>query len=451
MAKPNSTSNSYLIPFILITSLFFMWGIANNLNGILIPHLRKALQLSNMQSTFVDTAVYMAYFLMAIPSGIILKKFGYKKGIIMGLLIFAAGALLFLPAANRQAYGVFLLGLFILGCGLTLLETAANPYATRLGEPEGATARLNLAQSFNGLAVFVAPVIGTLFILSGKQYSKEELLAMPDIDKITYLTSEANSVKMPYLILGGFLIILAIVFYFMDLPELEDKKEGNIVASDSVTVIASDSVAVIASDSVAVIASDSVASGIFDTLKYSHVKWAVIAQLFYVGAQVCVTSFFIRMAMSGGGVDEKTAGFYLSAYGLLFMIGRFAGTVILRYYAPAKLLSLYAVLCILLSVVAIFTAGKFVVLALGGLGFFMSIMFPTIFSLGITGLKEETKSASSLIVMSIVGGAIFPVIMGRIIDSTGDNIQIGYIIPLLCFFVVWYFGWKGHKIMMNDE
>jgi MFS transporter, FHS family, L-fucose permease len=435
MAKPNSTSNSYLIPFILITSLFFMWGIANNLNGILIPHLRKALQLSNMQSTFVDTAVYMAYFLMAIPSGIILKKFGYKKGIIMGLLIFAAGALLFLPAANMQAYGVFLLGLFILGCGLTLLETAANPYATRLGEPEGATARLNLAQSFNGLAVFVAPVIGTLFILSGKEHSKEELLAMPDIDKIAYLTSEANSVKMPYLILGGFLILLAVVFYFMDLPELEDKKEGNIVASDSVTVIAS----------------DRVASGIFDTLKYSHVKWAVIAQLFYVGAQVCVTSFFIRMAMSGGGVDEKTAGFYLSAYGLLFMIGRFAGTVILRYYAPAKLLSLYAVLCILLSVVAIFTAGKFVVLALGGLGFFMSIMFPTIFSLGITGLKEETKSASSLIVMSIVGGAIFPVIMGRIIDSTGDNIQIGYIVPLLCFFVVWYFGWKGHKIMMNDE
>jgi MFS transporter, FHS family, L-fucose permease len=416
MAKPNSTSNNYLIPFILITSLFFMWGIANNLNGILIPHLRKALQLSNMQSTFVDTAVYMAYFLMAIPSGIILKKFGYKKGIIMGLLIFAAGALLFLPAANMQAYSIFLLGLFILGCGLTLLETAANPYATRLGEPESATARINLAQSFNGLAVFIAPIIGTLFILSGKEHSKEELLAMPEMDKMAYLAGEAESVKMPYLILGGFLILLAVVFYFMQLPELEDKKSEN---RDG---------------------------GIFDTLKYSHVKWAVIAQFFYVGAQVCVTSFFIRMAMSGGGVDEKTAGFYLSAYGLLFMIGRFAGTGILGFVAPAKLLSLYSVLCILLSAIAIFTAGKFVVLALGGLGFFMSIMFPTIFSLGITGLKEETKPASSLIVMAIVGGAIFPVIMGRIIDSTGDNIQIGYIVPLLCFFVVWYFGWKGYEV-----
>lgn len=407
---------SYLIPFILITSLFFMWGIANNLNGILIPHLRKALELSNMQSTFVDTAVYLAYFLMAIPAGMILKKFGYKKGIIMGLLIFAAGALLFLPAADNRAYSVFLLGLFILGCGLTLLETAANPYATRLGDTEGATARLNLAQSFNGLAVFVAPVIGTLFILSGKEHSKEEMLAMPEMDKIAYLTGEAASVKMPYLILGGFLILLAIIFYFMDLPELEDK---NTAAQKG---------------------------GIFDTLKYPHVRWAVIAQLFYVGAQVCVTSFFIRMAMKGGGVDEKTAGYYLSMYGLLFMIGRFAGTAIMRFVKPAKLLSIYTVAAILLSVVAMFTEGKFVVLALGGLGFFMSIMFPTIFSLGIMGLKEETKPASSLIVMAIIGGAIFPVIMGRIIDSSGDNIQAGYIVPLVCYFFVLYFGLVGHKV-----
>jgi MFS transporter, FHS family, L-fucose permease len=414
-----SKSNQYLIPFVLITSLFFMWGIANNLNGILIPHLRKALQLTNMQSTFVDTAVYMAYFLMAIPSGIILKKFGYKKGIIMGLLIFAVGALLFIPAANMQAYSVFLTGLFILGCGLTLLETAANPYATRLGEPEGATARLNLAQSFNGLAVFIAPIIGTLFILSGKEYTKDQLALMPDVEKIAYFTSEAQSVKMPYMVLGIFLILLAILFFFMDLPELEEKKGKNTEGS------------------------------LFDTLKYSHVKWAVIAQLFYVGAQVCVTSFFIRMAMSGGGVDEKTAGFYLSAYGLLFMIGRFVGTALVRYIEPARLLSIYAIVCIILSAVAIVAAGQFVVFALGGLGFFMSIMFPTIFSLGITGLKEETKAASSLIVMAIIGGAIFPVIMGSIIDRFGDNIQIGYIVPFLCFFVIWYFGWKGFKVVEN--
>jgi MFS transporter, FHS family, L-fucose permease len=426
-----SQRHQYLVPFVLITSLFFMWGIANNLNGILIPHLRKALQLTNMQSTFVDTAVYMAYFLMAIPAGIILKKFGYKKGIITGLLIFAVGALLFIPAANMQAYSVFLIGLFILGCGLTLLETAANPYATRLGDPKDATFRINLAQSFNGLAVFIAPVIGTLFILSGKEYSKDQLAAMPELDKIAYLTSEAQSVKMPYMVLGGFLILLAIVFYFVNLPELSENDTVSDSRNPKSKIVNTDG------------------GGIFDTLRYSHVKWAVITQLFYVGAQVCVTSFFIRMAMAGGGVDEKTAGFYLSAYGLLFMIGRFAGSALVKYIQPAKLLSLYALVCIVLSAIAIFAAGQFVVFALGGLGFFMSIMFPTIFSLGIEGLKEETKSASSLIVMAIIGGAIFPVIMGSIIDNTGDNIQIGYIVPFVCFFVVWYFGWKGHKVIKN--
>lgn len=416
-----SQRNKYLIPFILITSLFFMWGIANNLNGILIPHLRKALQLTNLQSTLVDTAVYLAYFLMAIPAGIILKRFGYKKGIIMGLLIFAAGALLFIPAANMQTYSIFLGGLFILGCGLTLLETAANPYATRLGDPEDATFRINLAQSFNGLAVFIAPIIGTLFILSGREYTPDQLAAMPELEKMAYLTSEAQSVKMPYMILGGFLIVLALIFYIMDLPEIGSEEPK----------------------------SDKAKSGVFDTLKYNHVRWAVIAQFFYVGAQVCVTSFFIRMAISGGGVDEKTAGWYLSAYGLLFMIGRFVGSVFVKFIRPAKLLSLYSFICILMSLVAIYADGKFVVLALGGLGFFMSIMFPTIFSLGIEGLKEETKPASSLIVMAIIGGAIFPVIMGGIIDSMGDNIQIGYIVPFLCFFVVWYFGWKGHRVFNN--
>ena len=394
-----------------------------------------------MQSTFVDTAVYLAYFLMAIPAGLILKKFGYTKGIIMGLLIFAAGALLFLPAADSRTFELFLLGLFILGCGLTLLETAANPYATRLGDAEGATARLNLAQSFNGLAVFVAPIIGTLFILSGKEYTKEQLAAMPDIEKIAYLTSEASSVKMPYLILAGFLILLAILFFFIKLPELEGKTPQNpkYTEGSDLEKTASNPTSDIQNPT-------STEGGIFDTLKYSHVKWAVIAQFFYVGAQVCVTSFFIRMAIAGGGVDEKTAGYYLSVYGLLFMIGRFVGSALVTSVAPSKLLQIYAAACIVLSAVAIFAAGQFVVFALGGLGFFMSIMFPTIFSLGIVGLKDETKSASSLIVMAIIGGAIFPVIMGRIIDSLGDNIQMGYIVPFLCFFVIFYFGWAGYKV-----
>jgi FHS family L-fucose permease-like MFS transporter len=406
---------NYLLPFILVTSLFFLWGISNNLTGILIPHLRKALQLTNTQSTFVDTAVYLAYFLSAIPAGLILNKFGYKKGIITGLLVFSLGAFLFIPAANTRTFEIFLLGLFIIGCGLTILETAANPYATKLGDPDGATTRLNLAQSFNGLAAFLAPMIGTLFILSGKEYSESELLLMPEADKIAYLISEAASVKLPYIILGGFLLLLAVVFMILKFPEFKEENKANTSGS------------------------------IGQALKQKHLVWAVITQFFYVGAQVCVTSFFVRMAISGGGVDEKTAGYYLGVYGLLFMLGRFVGTIIMRYIQPAKLLAIYALLCILLSCIAIYADGKNVVLALGGLGFFMSIMFPTIFSLGIKDLNENTKPASSLIVMSIIGGAIFPVLMGKIIDNSGDDIQKGYIVPLLCFFVVLYFGLKGHQ------
>lgn len=403
------------MPFILVTTLFFLWGIANNLNGILIPHLRKALLLSNMQSTFVDTAIYFAYFITALPAGWLLKKYGYKKGIIAGLLIFSAGCFLFIPAALTRTYGLFLTGLFIIGCGLTMLETAANPYATQLGAEETATARLNLAQSFNGLAVFIAPLIGTFLILSGKSFSNEELTAMSETSRNTYLDQEAGSVILPYAFLGGFILLIAIIFLLYKFPEFnQDQQEEK--------------------------------GSIRQALQQNHTKWAILAQFFYVGAQVCVTSFFIRVAMSGGGADELTAGKYLSAYGLLFMIGRFVGSVLLRYIAPASLLAIYSLMSILMCTVAIYTEGQNVVLALGGLGFFMSIMFPTIFSLGIKGLKEETKAAASLIVMSIIGGAIFPVVMGHIIDQSNDNIQIGYIVPLICFIVVFLFGWKGHKI-----
>jgi len=412
MNKPQS---NYRLPFMLVSSLFFLWGIANNLNGILIPHLRKALQLTNMQSTFVDTAVYLAYFSAAIPAGMILKKFGYKKGIITGLIVFSIGAFMFIPAANLRAYNIFLLGLFIIGCGLTILETAANPYASKLGDPATSTARLTLAQSFNGLAVFIAPVIGTVFILSGKEFNADELAAMSEVDKLAYLNSEAASVKMPYLSLGIFLLAIAVLFLVNKFPELKEDEGGKEEGSLS------------------------------GALKQQHLVWAVIAQFFYVGAQVCVTSFFIRAAIAGGGVDEKTAGYYLSMYGILFMIGRFAGSAMMKWIAPNKLLSLYAIMCILLSVMAIKTDGQYVVIALGGLGFFMSIMFPTIFSLGIAGLKSNTKPGSSLLVMSIIGGAIFPVIMGNIIDRFGDDIQIGYLVPMICYAFVLYFGIKGYK------
>jgi FHS family L-fucose permease-like MFS transporter len=237
---------------------------------------------------------------------------------------------------------------------------------------------------------------------------------MTDTARDAYLASEAASVKMPYLLLGIFLVIIAVTFLLNKFPEFreeEEKSKGSLAAA----------------------------------LKHKHLTWAVIAQFFYVGAQVCVTSFFVRAAISGGGVDEKTAGYYLGAYGILFMAGRFTGTLFMRFIKPAKLLAIYAVACVLLSAVAIYADGKNVVFALGGLGFFMSIMFPTIFSLGIEDMQENTKPASSLIVMSIIGGALFPVLMGGIIDNSNDNIQVGYWVPLVCYIVVLYFALQGHK------
>jgi len=409
--------NSYLLPFILVTCLFFLWGMAHNLDSILIPHLKKACQLNNRQSTLVDTAVFFAYFLMAIPAGAILKKWGYKNSIILGLLVFAGGAFLFVPAANTRAYEIFLVALFIIGCGLTILETAANPYAAVLGDPAGASTRLNLAASFNGLAAMVAPYVGATFILSGKEYTKEQLAAMPDASRLSYLMEEAASVKLPYIILGCVLVLIAVLFFFMHFPEVRpvsDKPSAN-------------------------------KGGFFEVLKHKHLSWAVVAQFFYVGAQVCVTSFFIRMAQQGAGADEKTAGYYLMIYGFLFMAGRFVGTAFLKLISSQSLLSIYCVISVLLCLVSILGDGAYVIYALGGLGFFMSIMFPTIFALGINGLGEGTKAGSSWIIMSIVGGAILPYGMATVIDLNGDNIQLGYIVPLICFVVILFFGLRGYK------
>jgi len=401
-----------LFPFILVTSLFFFWGFVHNLDPILIPHLRKAFLLNDLQSSLVDSAVFIAYFLMALPAGYVMRKFGYKSGILLGLLFFGIGCFLFIPAADTRQYIFFLGALFIIACGLTFLETAANPYATVLGPPETATQRLNLSQSFNGLAAMVAPLVGSRFILSGKNYTKEELDSMLPAVKDAYLQSEASSVKMPYLVLGIVILVVAVIIYFTHMPDT--KEEG-----------------------------DSETKGIFHAFRHRHLTWAVVAQFFYVGAQVCVASFFIRLAIRVG-MAEGTAADYLAGYGLAFMLGRFAGTFLMRYIHPARLLTIYAVVNTLLSVVAIFATGVGAVYALIGIAFFMSIMFPTIFSLGIKDLGNDTKLGSSLIVMSIVGGALLPPILGIISDATG-NIQYGYVVPLVCFAVVFYFGWKGHK------
>jgi MFS transporter, FHS family, L-fucose permease len=403
-----AASPSYRFAFIMITSLFFMWGFVHNLDPILIPHLKKSFSLSVLQSSLVDSAVFIAYFAMALPAGFLIKKFGYKKAIIFGLFLFATGSFLFIPAANTQQYVFFLLALFIIACGLTILETSANPYASLLGAPENATQRLNFAQSFNGLAATLAPIIGARIILT-QGYTDEQLNAMTAVARQTALASEASTVKAPYFVLGSIIILIAVIFYFLKLPEIKEQQheeEGEIKSA----------------------------------LTYPHLRWAIAAQFFYVGAQVCVFSFFILYAVKSAGIDKVKAADYLGwGCGMAFMIGRFAGTYFMKFVLPAKLLLLYAALNVLLCFVAILGSGMVTVYAVIGIAFFMSIMFPTIFSLGIKNLAKDTAMGSSLIIMSIVGGAILPPVFGFISDKAG-NIQYGYIVPMVCFIVILLFA-----------
>ena len=408
------TNKSYRFAFILITSLFFLWGFAHNLDPILIPHLKKSFTLTTVQATLIDSSVFIAYFVMALPAGFILKKYGYKIGIIVGLLLFAIGSFLFIPAANTQAYNFFLIALFVIACGLTILETAANPYASSLGDPETSTQRLNFSQSFNGLAAAMAPVIGARIILT-KGFSDTELNAMTDTARRFALASEASSVKLPYFILGTILLLIAIVFAFTHLPKIQnnDKQEQG--------------------------------KNIFHAFRHKHLTWGVIAQFFYVGAQVSVFSLFILYATKSAGISQIQAADYLGACGIAFLIGRFLGTFLMKFIHPQTLLAVYAVINISLCMVAVLAHGMITVYAVIGICFFMSIMFPTIFSLGIKSLGGDTEYGSSLIIMSIVGGAILPRVFGYISDASG-NIQLGYIVPLICFAIIALFGWSGYKI-----
>jgi FHS family L-fucose permease-like MFS transporter len=407
------------VAIILVTTLFFLWGFAHNLDPILIPHLKKSFTLTTMEATLVDSAVFAAYLLFALPAGFIIKKAGYKKGIITGLCIFAAGCYLFVPAANIQSYTFFLLALFIIACGLTTLETAANPYISIIGNPATATQRLNMAQSFNGLAAALAPVIGSRLILT-KGYTDEQLANMTNEVRKIALASEASSVKTPYIVLGSILILIAIVFAFINLPEM---KVAAIHQQNS--------------------------KHVFHALRHKHLAWGAIAQFFYVGAQICVFSLFILYATRSASLSEVRASDYLGACGIAFLIGRFAGTLLMKYVKPQYLLAIYALINIVLCLVAALASGITTVYAVISICFFMSIMFPTIFALSINGLENDTEYGSSLLIMSVVGGAIIPRLFGYISDVTG-NIQYGYFVPLFCFAVIVFFGWTGHKVSLKD-
>ncbi len=409
-----NNNRNYALPIILVTSLFFLWAFLHNINPILIPHLKKACQLTDLQSAFIDTSVYLGYFSIALPAGWFMHKYGYKKGILFGLFLYGLGALLFLPAASTRNYSFFLVALFVTASGATFLETVANPYMTKLGDEKTGARRLNFAQSFNGVGAFMAPILGGKFILSGVEHPADELKQMAANGQLnSYLQSEADTVKIPYLVIAAGVALLFALFFVSKLPEGENVHE-NTKASFS-----------------------------FKVLKIPQIKWAVAAQFFYVGAQVCIGSFFIRFSRYTMDLPEKEAAYFWGYIAMVgFMLGRFSGTFLMKYIKPERLLGLYAIIVILLLAVAIFSHGKIAVYTLMAVPFFMSIMFPTIFALGVKGLGEETKVASSFLIMSIVGGAFFPLIMGRISDATGGNIQVSYLVPLVCFIVVLLFALK---------
>jgi len=406
-------NKTYSLAIVLITSLFFLWGFAHNLNPILIPHLKKACQLSNFQSSLVDSAFFIAYFAIAIPAGLFMKRFGYQMGIVSGLILFALGAFLFIPAANSRTFEFFLIALFVIASGLTFLETAANPYMTVLGSPETATQRLNFAQSFNGLASTLAPFIGGHVILSGISLTAEEQAAMSPQALDIYLQGEADAVKLPYLLIGIVVLLVAALLYRMPLPEIQEEQQESLVLENGKLPKVS-------------------------LWKSKNFIFGVSALFFYVGAQVGVVAFFIRFSEEVAGLNEKSAANFLAVALLGFMIGRFVGTFLMRYIRPAQLLASFAFLSVLATLLAMNLQGMYAIYALILVEFLKSIMFPTIFSLAIAGLGAQTKQASSILIMAIVGGAVSPPLMGVIIDYS--SLQMAYMVPMICFIVVFFFA-----------
>lgn len=413
--------NKKLFAVGLITSLFFIWGFALNLNPILIPHLKKACQLTTLESSLVDFAAYIAYFLLPIPAAQFMKRYGYKGGILLGLVFVAAGMFLFYPASIVRNYAFFLFALFIMFSGSAFLETAANPYITVLGDPENAAFRINLAQSFNGFAALIAGFVGRNFILSGVTLSAAQEAAMSKAQLTNYLNKEASSVQAPFIIMGACVLIVALMLFKTSLPAITEEGEGEELHEQKPLL-----------------------ARLGDLLSKKELMAGVFAQFFYVGAQACIWSFFILFAERVANMDEKTAGLFLIAGSFCFMIGRFAGSILMMVISPVKLLTIYSFLNVILVVAAVLLHGSFPIYALLGVDFFMSIMFPTIFSLSIRGLGKQTKEGSSLVIMAIVGGAVLGPVLGLIADKT--NIQIAYLVPAFCFLYIFVYAFKRAKV-----
>ena len=403
-----------LLPFALIVALFFLWGVANNLNDVLIAHFKKLFTLTDLQAGLVQSAFYLGYFCLAIPAALFMRAYGYRAAVLLGLILYAAGALLFWPAAAAQSYAFFLLALFVIASGLGFLETSANPLISRLGPPESASLRLNLAQAFNPLGSISGILIGSQFILSGIAMDTARLAHMSPQAIEAWRASEAGAVQAPYLVIGVAVLAWALLIRLVRFPPIATERdvEEGIGALDD-----------------------------FRALAREHgLLLGILAQFFYVGAQVGVWSFLIRYCqVAVPGTGEHRAALYLTASLVLFMLGRFAGTFLMARLAPLRLLSAFAAAGALLCLFAAVAGGEAGITALVGASFFMSIMYPTIFAESVAGLGPRTKSASALLVMAIVGGAVIPAVMGAVSDAAGSIVR-AMIVPCLCFLVVLIFG-----------
>jgi len=418
--SPDGTS--YLIPFVLVTSLFLLWGFAHGLLDVLNKHFQNVLHVSKAQSGFVQFSLYIGYLVMAIPAGLIMKRFGYKFGIILGLGLFAIGAFLFYPAATFGTFIPFLMALFVIACGLACLETAANPYSTVLGPKESASQRINFSQSFNGLGWILGPLIGGLLIFGAEGKGGN---------------TKFDSLLTPYMIIGCVVLVVAIAFLFTKLPDIKEHSEKDTEEDPPMRML----------------------------LKHPFFILAVVAQFLYVAGQTGVNSFFINyvteevpnvqttieQVMKSLGYfgelfmprnPEQAASLILAFGGMgLFWLGRLSGAFILKYVSPGKMLILYGLINTVLLLLVVLGLGYLSVVALFSSYFFMSVMFPTIFSLGISDLGALTKKGSSFLVMAVAGGAFCPPIMGLIADKF--NMAVGFFIPMFCFAFVAYFGFVG--------
>lgn len=407
-----SPARASLLAFALIVGLFFLWGVANNLNDILIKQFKNAFTLSDFQAGLVQSAFYLGYFLLAIPAGVCMRRFGFKSAILIGLALYALGALLFYPAAATQTYAIFLCGLFVIASGLSFLETSANPLVTVLGPPEGGARRLNFAQSFNPLGSIAGILIGRDFIFNGVEHTPQQLAAMAPPARHAYFVSQSLTVQTPYLVIACVVIAFALMIAIVPFPAHGEGQMDRSIGTRHFGRL----------------------------LRDRHFLSAVAAQFFYVGAQVGVWSYLIRYCQGTiPGTPERRAADYLMASLVLFTLGRFAGTALMRVIAPRTLLALFAAIDVALCAIGIASPGMIGLIALVVASFFMSVMYPTIFALGVDGFSDsDRKLGASLLVMAIIGGAMLTALMGAVSDAAG--IARAMLVPLGCFVAVLLFA-----------